>query len=728
MTIELAIISALTINLVTLISKNIFPIGNILYGITTTIAQVGLGFLSAYYLNNRIRTPGPHRFLRKRYELWFLWFAFVSITLGDLVYGSVLNVLMVSELRGTWKELVYNLPYSFFWISSSFVFLSILSRERKFTLFMISIIFTLSSIFLVQVYGDAINKEQVAGIFKLIHIVCMSSKALVGSAALIMIIFGKYRELRLFAAGYSTMIAYSLLLEYLEIIGGLQPSLPTEIFWTSGLLLIYFGLTKVASGFEDKYKETRLVDLYSLRSRLILISVFLSITVIVSWNVLMKFWPSVHMLPKFGIFASWLILVIVAFWVLTGYVESVVVRPLSSVVDALKSLHSIPSNSPLEIRTTGISEFDTLGSQVKEFLDKLRYENARNVELTKLATQMSHDIRSPLAALRMLISQSDSLAPEDTRIVVGQVAARIHVIADTLLEHKAAQQEESTTINCLVYPLLESILAEKRILIPADRLTLELVIQGNIHTKFAAISSESLGRIVSNLLNNSIEAFNAHPEISNPRITVFFTELSSEKLCISIQDNAGGIPPAVAESIRNGVNTTTKQNGNGIGLTHAAEALRNVGGTMDFLSQEGYGTVFSITVPHAISAEWMCDEIDLQGIKKVIVVDDDSSIHSIWRTRLLPHVEIEHFKSVIESKTAVSFSAKNVIWLIDYEFRGSQENGLNLIDIIDGRSACYLVTSQANDTVLHQKTKNLGIKILPKFLAPFVKIKYASNE
>jgi signal transduction histidine kinase len=77
-------------------------------------------------------------------------------------------------------------------------------------------------------------------------------------------------------------------------------------------------------------------------------------------------------------------------------------------------------------------------------------------------------------------------------------------------------------------------------------------------------------RIVQNILSNSAEAS------ASGGTKVVVTVTHDERMVqISFDDNGSKIPEAVAIKIRAGVNTTTKANGSGLGLSQAKEYVES---------------------------------------------------------------------------------------------------------------------------------------------------------
>lgn len=100
-----------------------------------------------------------------------------------------------------------------------------------------------------------------------------------------------------------------------------------------------------------------------------------------------------------------------------------------------------------------------------------------------------------------------------------------------------------------------------------------------------------------------------------------------------------------------------------------------------------------------------------------------------------------NFKGLIDSKTLISFhnyqqlkswyyenSNKNTLFFINDTLQQNSQTGLTLIEHLDLKQQCYLVTHHYKDHEAHQRCLALGIKIIPKSYIPYIKIKSSQQE
>jgi signal transduction histidine kinase len=143
--------------------------------------------------------------------------------------------------------------------------------------------------------------------------------------------------------------------------------------------------------------------------------------------------------------------------------------------------------------------------------DNLENQRKNYEDQMALAKQVSHDIRSPLAALNLVIKQITHL-PEQDRLLVRNSVNRITDIANSLLNKSKNQlNEHSQTRNEnkpeLLYGIIDSIISEKRVEY-RNKINVEIEFDfQHSYGAFALINPTEFSRVISNLVNNSVEAF-----------------------------------------------------------------------------------------------------------------------------------------------------------------------------------------------------------------------------
>lgn len=405
-------------------------------------------------------------------------------------------------------------------------------------------------------------------------------------------------------------------------------------------------------------------------------------------------------------------------------------------------------------------------------LYEYKQNKAESEALVKVASQVSHDIRSPLAALNMITRSLQDL-PEDKRLIIRNSTQRINDIANDLLSmgkkitnSKNADTSISisnNTTECkkiskdiiLLQALIDSIVSEKRIQY-RDQMQIHILSDfKNSFSNFIIADSKELMRVLSNLINNSVEALaNKAGDIivsidKNSKLVYNNKNKNTDELSfvlISIKDNGKGIPPNILEKLGQPGFTHGKegtQSGSGIGIYHAKKTIEELGGQFKISSQVGSGTEIQIYLPNAKAPLWFLETLKFPNGSQIISLDDDISIHQIWEGRLsslnanFHQIKLNSFTSASEFKKYIHNCSANDLknklnsqyyYLIDYELLGQNTNGLKLIEDLGLKNNVTLVTSRYEELQIQNKCLQLGIKLLPKQLAGFVPIEFANSD
>jgi hypothetical protein len=130
---------------------------------------------------------------------------------------------------------------------------------------------------------------------------------------------------------------------------------------------------------------------------------------------------------------------------------------------------------------------------------------------------------------------------------------------------------------------------------------------------------------------------------------------------------------------------------------------------------------------------WFADKIDLTNKTQIISLDDDSSIHQIWANRFstllganLEHTQFHSGESFSLFLNEQVDKSDQTLFLIDFELLNQPMTGLDLIEKLNLSKNAILVTSRYEDKNIIDRSKAIGLRILPKSLAGQIPIK--SNE
>lgn len=431
-----------------------------------------------------------------------------------------------------------------------------------------------------------------------------------------------------------------------------------------------------------------------------------------------------------------LIMCIIFAAILSNIAAKKFARPFQNIkalIDEYMRTENAPDPSTLGNRNLYLAEFKELRGFLIDAFNAIQAKRKVDKECFLLASQVAHDICSPLAALDCVLHHSEDMQ-EELRIMLRGAATNIRGITQNILKKYKDQTKNFEAELSLItrQPLLISLalmqaLPDKRY--QCRHLPISFDLKFGKDSRFAFIDAvpSDFNRMMSNILNNAVDAL----EKKEGNICVRL-DIEDRHAKITIQDNGKGMLPEVAAKIMNDVSVTSgKADGHGLGFTQIREALKKNDGKMTIASELGKGTTITLTFPNIETAPWLATKIEVHEGDMIVIVDDDFSIHATWDERFKNYsakVSIRHFQS---GHSAIDFinglgKAKNKVFLLtDYELLKQNTNGIKIIESVAlPKSRALLVTSHY-DTSQVRGYACSGTKILPKPLVAFIPITVA---
>jgi signal transduction histidine kinase len=385
--------------------------------------------------------------------------------------------------------------------------------------------------------------------------------------------------------------------------------------------------------------------------------------------------------------------------------------------------HGILTDKPMLI-----SEFEELRKR-RKLLEEAKVREAAVAAVLENKSKVAHNIKSPLRTLRLVQDKISDLIPTKEAKLLGGVVESINKIlsdqrAVSAVPTGAPEKERRSSKRgrelVFISDFIEETVAQKAAEYSGtNRLSISAVGHENV---FVDVVKHELGAVFSNLINNSVEAIG--DRAGKVRVEV---RRESDVLIIRIVDTGSGIPTHIQENIFANEFTFGKKTGSGFGLYHARQYLEHWSGSISHLVNEPE-TTFELRLPIAQAPSWFVDSIQIAHKKHVVILDDDSLIHSVWTERFasLGHCDLtlHHATSEPEFDQCINKIGADIadcIILCDFDL-GSERTGLDVISSYGLVSVATMVTNSFNDQSFLSACTNLGLKILPKPLIHIVSI------
>lgn len=403
--------------------------------------------------------------------------------------------------------------------------------------------------------------------------------------------------------------------------------------------------------------------------------------------------------------------------------------PKQLFIDPINNLLALLKNDMKHLKT----ENSNVTKEISELKDKIYFlseefkQKSQDAALSQIALQVVHDIRSPLMVLNIETEVLHQI-PEAKRISIRNAIQRINDIANNLLteynQNLITAESRTKCTSELLLLLLESIISEKRTQISGLTILINLVTCTNSHLVFINVDGAAFKRVLSNIINNSIESIK-----QNGIIWIKLSNISG-KIVIKIIDNGCGIPEQQLPFIIEPGCSFGKDKGSGLGLPYIVKQIHIWNGNYSIKSEVNQGTVFEIILPLAKPASWFSANVIVPRNGTIAIIDDDSYIHEIWATKFNSEflsqnkINIIHLHTTIELENfCLNNNTQKTTFLLDYEFFNNMESGLSVANKHGITKNTTIVTNRYEDLDLRESCQTFGIKIIPKPYAKWIPVK-----
>ncbi|WP_027796915.1 sensor histidine kinase [Paraburkholderia acidipaludis] len=210
----------------------------------------------------------------------------------------------------------------------------------------------------------------------------------------------------------------------------------------------------------------------------------------------------------------------------------------------------------------------------------------RMAAIGRVAAGVAHEIRNPIAAMRLKAESAVAAGPERQpqalQVILGQIE-RLDALVRRLLS--ITEHDEPRREQVAIGPFLDACLARHADRAAAKQVTMTRT--GDLHE--ARFDPDQLERALDNLILNAIEA-----APSGSRIVVA-ARREQDATVLAVQDEGAGPPAAILEHLFEPF-VTGRPDGTGLGLSIVREVAEAHGGTARFVRRTN-GTTFEMVLP-----------------------------------------------------------------------------------------------------------------------------------
>jgi signal transduction histidine kinase len=251
-----------------------------------------------------------------------------------------------------------------------------------------------------------------------------------------------------------------------------------------------------------------------------------------------------------GVFVGLVYLIYYVLKLFLSQIARVASEPIAEIAGILESAGTTRELESINVESN-IFEVNLLVDRFRDLSKRLSEKEAEQLKIERLdaiaglSAQVAHDIRSPLAALEIMIADSPSV-PQSNRMMITSSVGRIRDITNQLsaknqqLSKISGGKTDGEATLHLLSPLIESLVTEKRIQYRSKlRVKIEANLGASSYRLFVNIPSAEFTCVLSNLIDNAVDAIGEHG------IVTLTLKAKDQNIEVRIHDTGKGIPPEI---------------------------------------------------------------------------------------------------------------------------------------------------------------------------------------
>lgn len=353
-------------------------------------------------------------------------------------------------------------------------------------------------------------------------------------------------------------------------------------------------------------------------------------------------------------------------------------------------------------------------------------ERKRAHDLVEMASVIKHDLRGPIQSILMAVQTSKGLEQDAKEMILSGVSRVEKITRDLGQANKkkekdlvASNTKDQNAAKCSVFLATQEIIQEKtHVYRKIKGLNIYADFNDDSISKFTNIEESDFKRVLSNLIDNSVESFPGEQENKSVRLILSET---LEGIELIVSDNGPGIPKAVMKKIGEKGNTFGKVNGNGLGLYSSQKKVLSANGSFDVqTSKSGTDIILGLNVSE--SPRWFAPSLKDISSSHYILLDDDESVAERFKSDSgalnAKSKKVDSFSTIQafnDWKISTSaFGDESFAYFIDYDLKDTKQDGLDVIRELGKTAKAYLFTNNFDDYFLQRACAKEGIKIIPK--------------
>ena len=235
--------------------------------------------------------------------------------------------------------------------------------------------------------------------------------------------------------------------------------------------------------------------------------------------------------------------------------------------------------------------------------DNLLTVQSKQAVMGEMISMIAHQWRQPLSTVTLNISNiqvkkllGEPVDDEEIYKALSTISDTIVYLSDTIDDFQTYFRPNKEVKKVDVTGIIEKALSFVKPRL--KKLNIEICFDNSESYMIMTYSNELI-QVLLNIINNAIDEFLAK-DIESPMLKIKIED-RDEKLYITIQDNAGGIPAKYIDTIFEPYFSTKGKNGTGLGLYMSQMIMQKQFQTEIAVKSENNGSIFTVIVPKKLA-------------------------------------------------------------------------------------------------------------------------------
>ena len=309
---------------------------------------------------------------------------------------------------------------------------------------------------------------------------------------------------------------------------------------------------------------------------------------------------------------------------------------------------------------------------VKRKLEELLRRSDRLSYLGLFTAGIAHELRNPLTSIKgyaqLLQAKSTPTNRDKYLHVIIRETERLDSLLSQLLTFARPSSER------LVLKSLEEVLAPTLEMVEEKAREQKVeVVRKFQPTPPVLVDEQKIQQVFWNILLNALQA------MPDGGLLTVSLQQSADEVEVVIADNGSGMTPSQQTQIFAPF-FTTRERGSGLGLAISLRIVETLGGRIDFVSEQGRGTIFWIRLP----ASKRRGTMKIREQFRVLIADDEVALRGLLR-EILEGAGINRIEEVSNGEEALLLLRQKPFDLLFLDIKMPKRDGLSVLREMSGK-------------------------------------------